>query len=100
MQVVVLFRTFLEGDVRQLFDLVVGNRHVEAIADVANAIHVHLLHLVRDVFTFRGVAHTIAFNGMCQNQRRLTFGLLRFLQCRVDFLRIVAAAVQGEDLFV
>lgn len=48
-QVFVLFGLFVEGDVRQFFDVSIGNRHVETIAEVVNPFHVHFLHLVSDV---------------------------------------------------
>ena len=99
-QVSVLFGTFREGYVRQFFEIGIRHRHIETIADVANTVHVHFLNLVRDVLTFSGIAHTITFNGMRQDHGRLTFGLLRFLQCSVDFLRIVTTAVQSPDLLV
>src|SRR5690606_34830308 len=63
-QVLVLFRTFREGDVREFFNLLVGNRNIEAVADITHAVHVHFLHLVSDVFTFSGVTHAITFDGM------------------------------------
>ncbi len=99
-QVFVLFRTFREGNVRQFFNLLIGNRNIEAVANIAHAVHVHFLHLVSDVLTFSGVAHAIAFNGMCKDNGRFAFGFLRFFECSVDFLRIVAATVQGPNLIV
>ena len=99
-QIGVLFRTFREGHVRQFFDISIGNRHVETIADVANAVHVHFLNLVSDVFTFSGVTHAVTFNGMGEDYGGFAFGFLCFFQRSVDFLRIVTAAVQGPDLLV
>ncbi len=99
-QVFVLFRTFREGDVREIFNLLVGHRHIETVADITHAVHVHFLHLVSDVFTFGGITHAIAFNGMGQDNGRFAFGFLRFFECSVDFLRIVAATVQGPNLIV
>ena len=99
-QIGMLFGAFREGHVRQFFDIRIGNRHIETIADIANAVHVHFLHLVSDVFTFSGIAHAIPFNGMGQDNGRFAFGLLRFFQCSKDFLRIVTTAVQSPDLLV
>ncbi len=78
MQVFVFFRTFREGNVRQFFEISIGNRHVETIADVTHAVHVHFLNPVSDVFTFRGVTHAVTFNGMGRDYGRFAFGFLRF----------------------
>ena len=99
-QVFVLFRPFREGDVRQFFNLLIGDRNVEAVANIAHAIHVHFLHLVSDVFTFGGVTHAITFDGMGQDDGGFAFGFLRFFQCSVDFLRIVTTTVQRPDLLI
>ena len=100
MQVFVLFGIFLEGDVRQFFDVSIGNRHVETIAEVVNPFHVHFLHLVSDVFTFRGFTHAVTFDGVGQDNGRFAFGVLRFFQCSEDFLRIVTTTVQRPDFVV
>ncbi|MNZ80938.1 hypothetical protein D3C78_995920 [compost metagenome] len=100
MQVGVFFRTFREGDVRQVFNLLVGDRNVETVADITHTVHVHFLHLVSNVFTFSGVTHAITFDGMCQDNCCFAFGVLSVFQCCVDFLRIVAATVQSPDLIV
>lgn len=67
---------------------------------MTHAVHVHFLNLVRDVFTFSRVAHAVTFNGMSKDYRRFAFGFLRFLECSVDFLRIVTTTVQCPDLLV
>ncbi len=100
MQISVLFRTFREGNVGQLLNLLIGHRHIETITDVTYTVHVHFLHLVGDVFTFSGVAHAVTFDGMGQDNCCFAFGFLRFLECSVDFLRIVATTVQCPDLIV
>ncbi|MNH05287.1 hypothetical protein D3C79_646070 [compost metagenome] len=100
MQVFVLFRLFLEGDVRQFFDVSIGNRHVETIAEVVNPFHVHFLHLVSDVFTFRSFTHAVTFDGMGQDNGWFALGVLRFFQCSKDFLRIVTTTVQRPDFVV
>ena len=100
MQIGVLFRTFREGDVGEVFNLLVGHWNVETVADITHAVHVHFLHLVRDVFTFGSITHAITFNGMRQDYSCFAFGVLRFFQCSVDFLRIVTTTVQGPDLIV
>ena len=99
-QIGMLFRTFREGDVRQFFDICIRHRHIETVADVTHAVHIHFLNLVRDVFTFSRVAHAVTFNGMSKDYCRFAFGFLRFLECRVDFLRIVTTTVQSPDLLV
>ena len=99
-QIGMLFRTFREGDVRQFFDICIRHRHIETVADVTHAVHVHFLNLVRDVFTFSRVAHAVTFNGMSKDYCRFAFGFLRFLECSVDFLRIVTTTVQCPDLLV
>ncbi|MGU0016318.1 hypothetical protein ACVXG9_15820 [Escherichia coli] len=78
-QIGMLFRTFREGDVRQFFDICIRHRHIETVADVTHAVHVHFLNLVRDVFTFSRVAHAVTFNGMSKDYCRFAFGFLRFL---------------------
>src|SRR5699024_6877530 len=73
-QIGMLFRTFREGDVRQFFDICIRHRHIETVADVTHAVHVHFLNLVRDVFTFSRVAHAVTFNGMSKDYCRFAFG--------------------------
>ena len=99
-QVLVLFRTFREGDVRQFFYLLIGHWNVETVADITHAVHVHFLNLVSDVFTFCGITHAVTFDGVGQDHSRFTFGFTRFFQCSVNFLRIVTTAVQRPDLLV
>ena len=99
-QVLGLFRVFIEGNVWQFFDISISNWHVETITELAHAVHVHFLNLVSDVFTFSGVTHAVTFNGVSQNNSRLTFGFFRFFQCCVDFLRIVTTTVQCPDLVI
>ena len=99
-QISVLFRTFREGDVRQVFNLLIGHRNVETVADITHAVHVHFLNLVSDVFTFSSVTHAVTFDGMGQDYSCSAFGFLRFFQCSVDFLRIVTTTVQSPNLLV
>ncbi len=76
----------------QFFEISIGNRDVETIADVTHAVHVHFT--VSDVFAFRGVAHAITFNGMGQRLRRFAFSFLRFSVPRK--LRIVTTTVSAQ----
>ena len=99
-QISVLFRTFREGDVRQVFNLLIGHRNVETVADITHAVHVHFLNLVSDVFTFSGVTHAVTFDGMGEDYSCFAFGFLRFFQCSVNFLRIVTTAVQRPNLLI
>ena len=77
-----------------------GNRNVEALAEVDHFVFVELLLLMRDVAAFAGFAESIAFDGFGQDDGGRAFVFHGALVGVVDFLRIVAAALQCEDLFV
>ena len=49
-----LRRAVVELDVRHFLELVVGDRNVEAVAEAAERLDVHLLLLVRDVLRLAG----------------------------------------------
>ena len=93
-------RAFFELDVRNMLELIVGNRNVEAITQLADGIHRHLLLLVGDVHRFAGFAHAIALDGLGENDGRLALVVGRRLERRVDLVRIMAAAVQCPDVVV
>lgn len=65
-QVLVFFRPFREGDVRQFFYLLIGHWNVETVADITHAVHVHFLNPVSDVLTFCGITHAVTFDGVGQ----------------------------------
>jgi hypothetical protein len=69
--VLVLGRIFGELQVGQFFELVVRHRQVEAVAEAADLLLVHLLLLVRGVHRFASLAHAEALDGLGQDQRRL-----------------------------
>jgi hypothetical protein len=61
---------FREAQVGQLGQLVVGHRHVEAVAEAADRVDVQLLLLVGDVHRLAGLAHAEALDGLGEDQGR------------------------------
>ncbi len=79
---------------RRLGDVLVADRDVEALAELAQFLLVHLLLLVRNVAAFARFAQAVALDRLGQNHRRLALVLHRGLVGRIDLLRIMAAAQQ------
>ena len=99
-QVAHLLAAFGEGDERQLFELVVCQRHLEAVAELLQRLQRHLLGLMADHLAFAGRAHAVALDGLGEDEARLAFVLAGGLIGGVDLLRIMAAARQLPDLLV
>ena len=95
-----LLRAFLELQVRHVDDVFVGDRQAELIAEHLELIHLHFLLLVGDVHRLAGLAHAVALDRLRENDGGLILGVLRFVERRVDLVRIVAAAVQVPDVVV
>ncbi len=85
---------------RQVGDLAVGNRDVEAVAEGLDVLVAELLGLVYGVLALADLAHAEALDGLHQQHRGLTLVLVGGLEGRIDLLRIVAAAAQVPDLVV
>ncbi len=86
--------------VRDLGQLVVGDRNLEAVAELLQRLERHLLLLVGDVLALAHRAHAVALDGLRQDHRRLPLVLHRGRVGGVHLVRIVAAAVQAPDLLV
>ena len=99
-QVLVLFGTLFDLQVRQVFQLLVGDRQAETIAQVTHRAQIHLLDLVSDVLAFGRFAHAITLDGLGQDDGRLALGRCGLGEGGEQFARIVTTAVQGEDLLV
>src|SRR6266853_1976006 len=56
---------------RQFLELVVGDRHVEAVAHLANGCEVHLLQLVGRILRLTLLAQTVALDGLGEDHRGL-----------------------------
>ena len=80
--------------------LAVGNRYVEAVADVLHILVAELFGLVHGVLALAGLAHAIALDGLDQQHARLpTVGIGR-MEGGVHLLGIMAAAAQIPDFLV
>src|SRR5260221_221271 len=86
--------------VGQLGELVVGDRDVEAVAELLERLDGHLLLLVGDVLAFAHGAHAVALHGLREDYRGLALVLHRRRVRRVHLVRIVAAAVQAPHVRV
>ena len=71
MHVFKLGRAFLEIDIGDLVELVVGDGQIEAIAKCLERRRAHFLLLVGDVLRFTGLTHAVTLDGLGENHRRL-----------------------------
>ncbi len=85
---------------RRIVELFVGNRDVEAVAEVLERLFAHFLLRVGDVLAFAGHAHAVALDGLGQNHGRLAGMFGRGGVGRINLVRVVAAAVQPPDVLV
>ena len=93
-------RAFREGDEWQFLQIFVGHWNREAVAEIAHVVDVHFFLLVGRVLRLARAAHAVAFDGMRENDGRT---INRFGGCferRVDFERIVAAAIERPDVVI
>ena len=80
---------------RDVGELVVGDRDVEAVAEAADVVVDQLLGLVRGVLALAALAHAEALDGLDQQHGRLALVVDGAVEGGVDLLRIVAAAAAG-----
>ena len=85
---------------RRFGDHIVADGNVEALAEFAKLLLVHLFLLVRNVAAFARFAKAVAFDRFGQNHRRLAFVFHRGLVGGIDFARVMAAAQQLANLLV
>ena len=85
---------------RNLLDVGIADRNVEAIAERAHRFDFHLLGLMRDVARFAGFAHAVSLDRFCQDDRRLAAMFDAPLVRRVNLARVVSAALQRPDRVV
>ena len=95
------FRRVVRGPVeRQIGDLIVRHRYLEAIAEGLQRVLADLLLLVRDVLALASLAHAVALDGLREYHRRRALVLHGGGIGRIDLVWIMAAAVELADLFV
>ena len=85
---------------RHFLELLVGHRHLEAVAERLDGRGVHLLLLVGDVHRLAGGAQAIALDRLGEDHRRLALVRARRVIRRIDLVRVVAAAVEVPDVLV
>src|SRR5690606_19629450 len=98
-QVLVLGAARFRAHERQVFQVLVLDRNVEAVAELTEALHIHLLGVVRGVFSFTG-AGTVALDGLGQDHGRLAFVVHGLVVGSIDLVWVVAATVELPDLLV
>ena len=98
LQVLVLGRALLRPDVRRqvraLLELLVGDGHVEGVAEALEVVQREFLHLVGRVAALEGRAEAVALDGVREDDRGLALVLHRGLVGGVDLPVVVAAAAQ------
>ena len=102
-QIAHFFAVFREAVIRQIaaFDLLVGNRNVEAGAEFFQRILIHFFGLVGGVLAFAGSTHAIAFDGFGQNHGGAAARVVyRFIIGGIHFVRVVAAAVERPNFCI
>src|SRR6185437_16258826 len=94
-------RAVVRGTIeRRVVQLVVGNWNSEARAEHPQLVFVQLLLLVGDVLAFASLAKTVAFDRLCEDERRSSRVLDRSLVGRVNFDGIVSAETHARELLV
>ena len=99
-QVLHLRRVFLGLEERDVGELVVRDRDVEAVAERPDVLVGQLLGLVRGVLRLAALAHAVALDGLDQQHGGLADGLHGLVVGGVHLLRVVAAALQAPDVVV
>ena len=85
---------------RQLGQLAVRDRDVEAVAEEADVFIAEFLGLVNGVLALAHFAHAKALDGLDQQHRWLTGGLHRSIKSRINLLGIMAAATQIANFLI
>ena len=85
---------------RQLVELVVRDRDVEAVAHLADRRDIDFLQLVGRVLRLALLAHAESLDGLGEDHGGLALVLHRRRVRGVDLVRVVAAAVQAPDVLV
>ena len=80
--------------------MLVGDRDLEALAELLQRILRHLLGLVADHLAFAGFAHAVTLHRLGEDHRRLPLVLHRCCVRGVDLERIVAATIEFPHFFV
>ena len=83
-----LLRRFVE---RSISHVLVGNRKIPAVSQCAERLFVKFLLLMRDVAAFAGLAQTVAFDRLCENDAGFALAPNSRLVSGVNFFTIVAA---------
>src|SRR5690606_24772819 len=99
-QIALLLAVLRELAVRNARDLLVRDRHVEAIAERLEIVLVALLLLLGDVLPFAGRADAEALDGLRENDRRAPLVNDGLMIGGVHLDRVVAAPVQPPDVVV
>ncbi len=89
-----------EAEERELLELVVRDRQVEAVAELLEHRLTHLLLLMCDVLAFAGFAHAVALDRLREDDGGLPFVLHRGGVGGENLGGIVAPAVEAPDLLV
>ncbi|MNO79606.1 hypothetical protein D3C76_707800 [compost metagenome] len=84
---------------RQVLQFGVLDRNVEVVAELAQALDIDLLHVVRNVLRFAR-AGAVALDGLGQDDGRLALVVDRLVVGRIDLVRVVAATVELPDFLV
>jgi hypothetical protein len=83
---------------RDLGQLAVRDRDVEAVAEDLDVLVGELLGLVHVVLALAALAHAKTLDGLDQQHGRLALVVHRLVVGGIDLLRVVAAAAQGPDV--
>ena len=78
----------------------IGERNVEAVAEVLKALKVQFLHLMGGVLRLARIAHAVALDGLGQDHRRLALVVDRGVIGGIDLVGIVAAAIEPVDVII
>ena len=95
-----LRRILLGAVVGDLLQLLVGEGDVEAVPEVLEALQIELLHLMGVVLRFAGVAHSVALDGLGQDDRGFAPVMDGRMVGGIDLERIMPAPVQPVDVVV
>src|SRR5690606_19416436 len=97
MQILHFQRVVGRLEARQLFELVVGNGNIEAVAELSHRLHVQFFLLVGGILGLADMAHAVTLDGLGQNDRGLTLVIDCLVEGSINLVRVMAAAVQAPD---